>query len=105
MLSLDAFAGKHGLTRDTVYYYIKEGLLSPRKKGQYIFEEDSDEDIRLVKFMKQIGLSMDAIKKVAIARRILGPSHPILRNYLTGCYREREEALRAEEEEWNTLLI
>jgi DNA-binding transcriptional MerR regulator len=105
MLSLDAFAEKHGLTRDTVYFYIKEGILSPRKKGQYIFEEDSEEVIRLLRFMKEIGLSMDAIKKAAIARRILGISHPILRNYLTKCYRERENALKAEEEEWNALTL
>mgnify|MGYP003365868959 CR=1 FL=1 len=52
-------------TRDTVRFYIEQGLLTPSKKaGKYNFTDQSVDDYQEIIALKQMGLSIAAIKAI-----------------------------------------
>lgn len=68
------FAQKFGVSKDTLRYYIKNGLLLPRKnKGQYLFDKQTSKDMEFILSMKEFGFSIDEINKLISLRRNLHP--------------------------------
>lgn len=68
------FAQKFDVSKDTLRYYIKNGLLLPKKKGgQYSFDSQSSEDMEFILSMKEFGFTIDEINKLISLKRNLHP--------------------------------
>lgn len=62
---LKTFLIKTRSTRDTVRFYIEQELLTPSKKaGKYNFTDQSVDDYQEIIALKQMGLSITAIKAI-----------------------------------------
>lgn len=94
---------KYGVSSQTIRYYVKMGLLIPEtKEKQYVFNEQSCEDLELILHLKKFDLSLADIHRILSLNRI---SHfvsqedtdiyrAILQNQLAGIERE-EHRLQA----------
>lgn len=59
------FIQKHQTTKDTVRFYVQEGLLTPVRRGQNYWYSAADEsDFDQIKTLQQMGFSIAAIKKI-----------------------------------------
>jgi len=62
-VKIDEFARKYELTRDTIHYYIKIGLLLPPREGNvYRFDEISCKKMDKILFYKSLGFSLYEIR-------------------------------------------
>ncbi|MGY3704996.1 hypothetical protein BW731_03530 [Vagococcus martis] len=52
-------------TRETVRYYIEEGLLTPTKvNGKYFFEDIDRSDFKNIRELRDMGLSIRVLKQI-----------------------------------------
>lgn len=52
-------------TRETVRYYIEEGLLTPIKvNGKYFFEDIDRSDFKNIRELRDMGLSIRVLKQI-----------------------------------------
>ena len=86
-----------GLTRDTIKYYEKKGLITPeRSKSKYrIYTEDDVNSIRRILELKEMGVTLEECKSI-LADEQLGETKQILQSV--------EEKLRNEIETLNQQL-
>lgn len=82
------FARRAGVRQSTVRHYLREGLLSPRTGaagGSRPYLEFTDDDLRLLSAIQAgqaLGLSLDEIKLLVVARRS-GSGHARMLKALT----------------------
>lgn len=61
----------YGVSNQTIRYYVKMGLLIPEtKEKQYVFNEQSREDLELILKLKQFDLSLADIHRILSLNRI-----------------------------------
>jgi DNA-binding transcriptional MerR regulator len=66
-LTIGRLAKKHGLSRSTLLYYDKIGLLSPgsHEKGEYrLYGRDEQERLKLICLYRKSGISLKEIKQI-----------------------------------------
>ena len=62
---------KYGVSSQTIRYYVKMGLLIPEtKEKQYVFNEQSCEDLELILRLKKFDLSLSDIHRILSLNRI-----------------------------------
>ncbi|MCR5370882.1 MAG: MerR family transcriptional regulator [Clostridium sp.] len=62
---------KYGIPADSIYFYIKSGLLVPqRKNGQYIFDERTVEDLEWILKMKEMEFPLKGIHRILSLKRV-----------------------------------
>lgn len=90
------FAKKHGITQDTIRYYLDIGLLvSEKKGGQYKFTKADSEDIERIMELKSLDFSLIEIQKILTFQRLSGSNTDVFRNlYLPFLKNKKEEVER-----------
>ena len=64
-MQIGKFIEEVGTTRETIRYYIEEGLLTPDKKaGKYLFSPNEIEDFKSIRELREMGLSIKIIKTI-----------------------------------------
>lgn len=72
-MKIGQFIAINQTTRDTIRYYIEEGLLAPTKEaGNYIFGNQEQDDFTNIKELQALGFSIKGIKEIKDNRQILG---------------------------------
>lgn len=62
-------------TRETVRYYIEEGLLTPKKReGKYYFTDIEISDFLSIRELREMGLSIRVLKKIKENKKDCGTS-------------------------------
>lgn len=92
-MRIGEFAQKHGITQDTIRYYLDIGLLVAEKNGmQYKFSESDSKDLDKIMELKQLGFSLTEIQKVLTYQRVSGTNTDFFRNlYLSFLEEKRNE--------------
>ncbi len=96
-MKIGQFAKKHGITHDTIRYYIEKGLLVPNKKdGQYRFNEvDSKEIVKIIE-LKQMQFSLSDIHRILTFQRLGGVSTEFSYKQFLSILEERQTAISEE---------
>lgn len=64
-MKISEFVAQQKTTLDTVKYYMKLGLLTPKKeKHIYNFSPKEEQDFQNVLYLKSLGFSLELIKKI-----------------------------------------
>lgn len=72
-MKIGQFIQVNQTTRDTVRYYIEEGLLTPRKKeGNYWFSEKEQADYQAIRELRELGFSIKGIQAIQANRLVHG---------------------------------
>ena len=95
-MRIGEFAQKHGITQDTVRYYLDMGLLVTEKNGgQYKFSEADSKDIDKIIELKQLEFSLTEIQKILTFQRVSGTNTDTFRNlYLSFLEEKKNEATK-----------
>lgn len=92
---------KAGITRDTLRYYLEIELIKPEVNQENGYKIYSDEDLNLLKFIKQaqgIGFSLAQIRKLSEQMRSSCCKHQSLLPYLKDQLIEVNEKIASLEE-------
>jgi len=96
-MKISEFANKYGVSNDTVRYYMKLNLIVPQKKGgHYIFEKECEKEIEEVLRLKEMGFSLQEIKKIFYFKRIGKLTSFQRNNYYQSLYKEKIEEIEKE---------
>ena len=92
-MRIGEFAKKHGITQDTIRYYLDMGLLVTEKKGvQYKFTKADSKDIERIMELKGLDFSLTEIQKILTFQRLSGTNTDVFRNlYLPFLESKRNE--------------
>lgn len=74
-MQIGEFAEKAGLSVRAVRYYEELGLLEPEGHSQggfRLYGEDNAKRIQVINFLKELGLSLEEIRDILLARRRYG---------------------------------
>ncbi len=74
-MQIGDFAEKAGLSVRTVRYYEELGLLEPESHssgGFRLYSENNFKRIRVISFLKEIGLSLTEIRRILLAKKMAG---------------------------------
>lgn len=98
LYSVKDICNKYGITRKTLFYYDRAGLLSPsERKGKQLFkfyDGTSLERLEKIRTFREAGLSIDAIKQ------IIDSNNPDdVRSCLIEELKNKEENLKTSQEE------
>lgn len=64
-MNISKFVEQQNTTLDTVKYYIKLKLLTPKKENNwYVFSSKEEEDFKNIVYLKSLGLSLELIKEI-----------------------------------------
>lgn len=71
-MNISDFSKKHNITKDTLRYYEKEGLLSPKRdlNNQRIYQEQDNQWIIFIIKLKNTGMSIKKIKEYSDLRKL-----------------------------------
>lgn len=70
-MRIGEFAKEHGLSIDTVRFYVNEGLLIPMKDGyHYSFDEQCAQDMYHILSLKNAGFSLQEIKTLILSENL-----------------------------------
>ena len=98
LYSVKDICNRYGITRKTLFYYDKVGLLKPvERKGKQLFKFYDDaclERLGKIRIFREAGLSIDTIKKI-----IDNNNHDNVRSCLMEELKYKEENLKASQEE------
>lgn len=96
-MKIGQFAKKHGITHDTVRYYIDKELLVPNKKdGQYRFSEVDSKEIEKIIELKQMNFSLSDIHRILTFQRLGGASTEFSRKLFLLILEEKQKYIREE---------
>ena len=64
-MNISEFVNQQNTTIDTVKYYIKLKLLTPKKENNwYVFSSKEEDDFQNIVYLKALGLSLELIQEV-----------------------------------------
>lgn len=64
-MKIGSFAKQHNVTINAVRHYIEKKLLLPKKDGsQYDFDENCNDDMKKIMFLKNIGFTLTEIQEI-----------------------------------------
>ena len=90
---------KYGISSNSIYFYINNGLLVPPKRNsQYVFDQRTLEDLKLILELKQMEMPLKTIHRILSLRRISGFYSQEDRAEIRNIYGEHDKKLRKEEE-------
>lgn len=70
-MKIGEFAKEHGISIDTVRFYVNEGLLIPMKDGyHYQFDRQCDADLEQIILLKNAGFSLREIKVIILSQKM-----------------------------------
>lgn len=91
------FAKINNITKDTLRYYMKIGLILPSKSGgNYIFTESDQKDIEFILDCKDFGFSVDDINKLISLKRNLHPLDHRFNNFMASELDNKKELIKNE---------
>lgn len=91
---------KYGISANSLYFYINNGLLvPPRRNSQYVFDERTLDELKLILELKQMELPLKTIHRILSIRRISGFCSQEDRAEIRRIYVEHDKVLRKKEEE------
>ena len=68
MKTIGQFAKENDITVKTLHHYEKLGLITPVKidesNGYRYYSDEQSVDVRLILYLKQLGLSLSEVKKI-----------------------------------------
>ena len=89
----------YGISANSLYFYINNGLLvPPRKNNQYIFDQRTIEELKLILELKKMEMPLKTIHRILSLRRISGFCSQEDRAEIRRIYEEHDRNLRLEEE-------
>lgn len=96
-MKIGQFAKKHGVTHDTIRYYIDKGLLVPNKKeGQYKFSDVDSKELEKIVELKQMHFSLSDIHRILTYQRVGGASTDFSRNLFLLILEEKQKHVSGE---------
>lgn len=71
-MNISDFSKKHDITKDTLRYYEKEGLLSPKRdlNNQRVYSEKDSQWIKFIIKLKNTGMPIKKIKEYSDLRKL-----------------------------------
>ncbi len=70
-MKIGEFAKEHGISIDTVRFYVNEGLLIPIKDGyHYQFDQQCAADLEQILLLKNAGFSLREIKVIILSQKV-----------------------------------
>lgn len=70
-MKIGEFAKKHGISIDTVRFYVNEGLLIPMRDGyHYQFDQQCSTDLENIFLLKNAGFSLRDIKTIVLSQNL-----------------------------------
>ena len=96
-MKIGQFANKHGVTHDTVRFYIDKGLLVPNKKeGQYSFSDVDSKEIEKIIELKQMYFSLAEIHRILTFQRLGGANTEFSRKLFLMILEEKQKHVNHE---------
>lgn len=90
---------KYGISANSLYFYINNGLLVPPKKNsQYVFDEHTLDELRLILELKEMEMPLKTIHRILSLRRISSFCSQEERTEMRRIYEEHDRKLRTEAE-------
>lgn len=98
-MKIGAFAEKYKVSRDTVRFYVKKGLLTPRSQGsQMDFTEQDCKDMGSILQMKAMQLSLSEIQDFLYLRRMSNFIEPATLHRCIGILQNKQQELEQEKQ-------
>ncbi len=96
-MKISEFSNKYNVSNDTVRYYMKLNLIVPQKKGgHYIFDKDCEKEIKEILRLKDMGFTLQEIKKIFYFKRIGKLTSFQRNNYYQSLYKEKIQEIKEE---------
>ena len=90
---------KYGISANSLYFYINNGLLVPPKKNnQYVFDDRTLGELQLILELKKMEMPLKTIHRILSLRRISGFCSREDRAEIRRIYAEHDKNLRLQEE-------
>lgn len=103
-MRIGEFSERHGVTQDTVRYYLDKGLLVAEKSGgQYRFREADRIDLEKIIELKQLDFSLTEIQKILTFQRLSGPDSDVSRNLYLSFLEEKKKEVAKELSKYNKM--
>ena len=92
-MRIGKFAAQHGVTQDTVRYYMERGLIIAQKQGeQYFFTQEDHRNMELILEWKELGFSLTSVLDLLTIQRLSGePSDSFRNHYLSSLEHKQAE--------------
>ena len=103
IIQIGSFARKAGLSVRTVRYYEELGLIGPEGHsagGFRLYREENFKRLRVISFLKELGLSLTEIREILLAKKSAGGDKPAVQLLLT-IFLEKVELVEAKLEALN----
>ena len=89
----------YGISANSLYFYINNGLLvPPRRNNQYVFDERTIGELKLILELKQMDMPLKTIHRILSLRRISGFCSKEDRAEIRRIYVEHDKTLHQREE-------
>lgn len=89
-MKISEFSSKYDISNDTVRYYMKLNLIVPQKKGgHYFFNKKCEKDIEEILKLKDMGFTLQEIKKIFYFKRIGKLTAYQKNNYYQNLYKDK----------------
>lgn len=99
-MKIGQFANRYGVSRDTLRYYIKMGLLMPRTAGSQLdFEEKDGKELEQILKLKNMRLSLTEIQNILYLHRMSNFIEPSTLNYCIELLENKKMELEKEKKE------
>ncbi len=99
-MKISQFANRYGVSKDTLRYYIKMGLLMPRTVGSQLdFEEKDGKELERILKLKDMRLSLTEIQNILYLHRMSNFIEPSTLNYCIELLENKEKELEQEKQE------
>lgn len=99
-MKISAFAKRYGVSKDTLRYYVKMGLLMPKTTGSQLdFEEKDGKELTRILKMKDMRLSLTEIQNILYLHRMSNFIEPSTLHYCIELLENKEKDLNREKRE------
>lgn len=99
-MKISQFANRYGVSKDTLRYYVKMGLLMPKTTGSQLdFEEKDGQELERILKLKNMRLSLTEIQNILYLHRMSNFIEPSTLNYCIELLEDKEKELGREKKE------
>ena len=96
-MKIGKFAAQHGVTQDTVRYYMERGLIVAQKQGeQYSFTKEDHRNMELILEWKELGFSLTSILDLLTIQRLSGEQSDSFRNHYRSSLEHKQNEIDQE---------